>query len=96
VLVVKVRVAIHPVTDEANSRRIAIYRRTDGGYTYAQEERMQFTENAESVWSSQYDHDTRSGVYDSVETALEEAQRDVPWLSEMIAETQSCDTTDNE
>jgi hypothetical protein len=87
----KERVAIHPVTDEENARRIAIYRRTDGGYMYAEEQRVLFSAAAESVWTSQFDHDTRSGVYDTVEKALEEAQRDVLWLSQKIAAMESSD-----
>ena len=89
----KERVAIHPVTDEENARRIAIYRRADGGYMYAQEQPVLFSGADESVWTSQFDHDTRSGIYDSVEKALEEAQRDVPWLNQLIAAMESSKNT---
>jgi len=33
--------------------------------------------------SSEYDH-TPSGIYDSIETALREAERDILWLKEQL------------
>ncbi|MBM4259670.1 MAG: hypothetical protein FJ147_27705 [Deltaproteobacteria bacterium] len=89
----KERVAIHPITDEENARRIAVYRRSDGGYMYAEEQRVLFSGADESVWTSQFDHDTRSGVYDSIDKALQEAQRDVPWLNQQVAALESSDNS---
>lgn len=78
------RVAVHPVIDEEGGRRIAVFRRTDGGFMYAEEQRVCIDGTAEPTWTSQFDHDTRSGVYDSIETSLREAERDVLWLNRLI------------
>ena len=78
------RVAVHPVVDEEGGRRIAIFRRGDGGYMYAEEQRVCLPGTAEPTWTSEFDHDTRSGVYDSIETTLQEAERDVLWLNRRL------------
>src|SRR5688500_7308513 len=59
----RVRIAIHPIVDEEGGRRIAVFQRAGGGYMYAEEERVCQGDTAESTWISQFDHDTRSGVY---------------------------------
>jgi hypothetical protein len=82
------RVAVHPVVDEKGGGRIAIYRRQDGGYMYAEELRGCWGEACEATWSSEYDH-SQSGIYNSPETALREAERDILWLKERL---QSGDT----
>lgn len=78
------RVAVHPVMDERGGRRIAVYRRAGGGYVYVEEARFFEVGDSESSWEEVFDHDTRSGIYDSVETALREAERDVPWLNRRL------------
>jgi hypothetical protein len=80
------RVAVHPVIDEFGGRRIAIYRRPDGCFVYAEEVRGCWGGDDEATWSSEYDH-TPSGIYDSIETALREAERDIPWLRERLPKT---------
>jgi hypothetical protein len=77
------RVAIHPINDEVGGRRIAIYRRPDGCYVYAEEERGCWGDDREPTWSAEYDH-THSGIYDNPETALREAERDIFWLKQRL------------
>jgi hypothetical protein len=80
----KERVAVHPVVDEEGGRRIAVYRRADGCYVYAEEERVCSSGDSETTWTPEFDHETRSGRYDSLEAALGEAERDILWLRERL------------
>jgi hypothetical protein len=80
----KERVAVHPVVDEEGGRRIAVYRRPDGCYVYAEEKRVILPGDSEFTWTAKFDHQTRSGIYDSLETALREAERDILWLNEWL------------
>ncbi len=76
------RVAVHSVADEKGGRRIAVYRRPDGCYIYAEEWRVCFSVDSEFTWTEEFDHETRSCIYDSPERALKEAERVVLWLRE--------------
>jgi hypothetical protein len=75
------RVSVHPVYHRSGGYRVAVYRRPDGCYAYAVETRCLFPDAVESVWTADFDH-SHSGVYDTPETALREAERDIPWLNE--------------
>jgi hypothetical protein len=75
------RVSVHPVYHPSGRYRVVVYRRSDGCYAYAVEERCLFPDADESVWTADFDH-SHSGVYDTPETALREAERDILWLKE--------------
>ena len=45
--------------------------------------RVRWDMRGESTWAWEYD-DTRSGLYDSPETALREAEREIVWLKERL------------
>jgi len=72
------RILVHSTYDVDGVRRVAIYRRPDGCYDYAVEERC-LSEDYELIWSPDFEP-SASGVYDTPETALREAARDVTWL----------------
>jgi hypothetical protein len=79
------RVAVHPVVNEGDVwRRVAVYLRPDGGYCYAEETRVCLTHDYEFTWTAEFDHNTRSGIYDSPEAALREAERDIVWLRDRL------------
>ena len=61
------------------TRRVAIYQRADGSYCYAAEELT--VHKGERLWLSEQDLNW-TGIYDSVETALREAEGEIPWLRE--------------
>lgn len=52
---------------------------------YAEEWRVLQGDANDSTWTTQFDSETWSGVYDSIETALHEAERDVVWLRLALA-----------
>lgn len=88
----KQRVAVHPVVNQGDLwRRIAVYLRPDGCYQYVEETRVCLTHDYEFTWTAEFDHETRSGIYDSPETALREAEREVSWLRERLP--RASDTT---
>jgi hypothetical protein len=73
------RVSVHPVYHTSGAYRVAVYRRPDGCFAFAVEARCLLPEGDEPVWTADF-NDSHSGVYDSPETALREAERDIPWL----------------
>ena len=77
------RVSVHPCVDEDGGRRVAIYRRHDGCYRYAEETRACWGDDEESTWSPRNDAG-HSGIYESPETAMREAERDIQWLKERL------------
>lgn len=87
------RVAVHPVYHPSGAYRVVVYRRADGCYVHAVEARCLFDADAEPDWTAEFDfHESRSGVYSSPETALSEAERDIPWLRSNIGTDRSPST----
>jgi hypothetical protein len=66
------------IYDRDQTRRVGIYRRDDGSYRYADEELI--SHDGETFWVS-VEEPEHTGIYDSVETAVREAQGQVPWLA---------------
>ncbi len=74
-------------------RRVAIYRRSDGCYVFAEEERDILDDEPSAVdtpfWLTVYgpDYSHCSGVYDSPETAVREAGFHITWLRDQASTT---------
>ncbi len=74
------RVSVHPVYHPSGAYRVAVFRRSDGCYRYAVEEICVLSAADKPLWTADFDH-SRSGIYDSPEAALHDAERDIVWLT---------------
>ena len=74
------RVSVHPVYHPSGAYRVAVFRRSDGCYRYAVEARCVLSAADKPLWTADLDH-SRSGIYDSPEAALQDAERDIVWLT---------------
>jgi hypothetical protein len=62
---------VQEITDVDGTRRVVVVRRTDGRYTYRQQEKEACEWGPATI---------EAGVYDSPETAESEARQRVEWL----------------
>jgi hypothetical protein len=73
---------IRAIYDGESVHRVAIYRRPDGCFDYAAEvRRLHSAEDVLPSWMPDFEPSS-SGIYDSAETAMREAEIDVRWLAE--------------
>jgi hypothetical protein len=76
------RQLIHSVYDREGVHRVAIYRRPDGCFDYVAEVRyLDTVDDADPSWMPDFEPGS-SGIYDSPEAAMREAEIDVLWLTE--------------
>ena len=75
------RQLIRAADDGEGVHRVAIYRRPDGCSDHAAEVRCDLVEDVLPSWMQGFEPSS-SGIYDSPEAAMREAEIDVRWLAE--------------
>jgi hypothetical protein len=76
------RQLVHSVYDREGVHRVAIYRRPNGCFDYVAEVRyLDTVGDVHPSWVPDFEPGS-SGIYDSTETAMREAEIDVRWLAE--------------